>query len=95
MDAAWDPHGCRMFWIVTGEDPRAGYSSGRALPYLQPSRPLPSYVKSYLLPDKQNKRKTSVKKRNLNPIFNETLRVREASRVLPSLQMNGVPFSVG
>lgn len=32
------------------------------------------YVKSYLLPDKQNKRKTSVKKRNLNPIFNETLR---------------------
>ncbi|OBS58885.1 hypothetical protein A6R68_09981 [Neotoma lepida] len=32
------------------------------------------YVKTYLLPDKQNKRKTSVKKRNLNPIFNETLR---------------------
>lgn len=32
------------------------------------------YVKSYLLPDKQSKRKTSVKKRNLNPIFNETLR---------------------
>lgn len=32
------------------------------------------YVKSYLLPDKQNKRKTSVKKQNLNPIFNETLR---------------------
>lgn len=32
------------------------------------------YVKSYLLPDKQSKRKTTVKKRNLNPIFNETLR---------------------
>ncbi|XP_058533363.1 synaptotagmin-like protein 1 [Ochotona princeps] len=32
------------------------------------------YVKSYLLPDKQSKRKTAVKKRNLNPIFNETLR---------------------
>lgn len=57
-------------------DPRAGQSSGRAPPYLQPSHPLPSYVKSYLLPDKQSKRKTSVKKRNLNPIFNETLRVR-------------------
>lgn len=45
-------------------------------PYLQPSSLSPSYVKTYLLPDKQNKRKTSVKKRNLNPIFNETLRVR-------------------
>ncbi|XP_012295209.1 synaptotagmin-like protein 1 isoform X2 [Aotus nancymaae] len=32
------------------------------------------YVKSYLLPDKQSKRKTVVKKRNLNPVFNETLR---------------------
>lgn len=38
--------------------------------------PCPSYVKSYLLPDKQSKRKTAVKKRNLNPVFNETLRVR-------------------
>ncbi|KAF3820139.1 hypothetical protein GH733_015648 [Mirounga leonina] len=32
------------------------------------------YVKSYLLPDKQSKRKTAVRKRNLNPVFNETLR---------------------
>ncbi|KAL2773081.1 synaptotagmin-like protein 1 isoform 2, partial [Daubentonia madagascariensis] len=32
------------------------------------------YVKSYLLPDKQSKRKTAVKKRNLSPVFNETLR---------------------
>ncbi|XP_074074091.1 synaptotagmin-like protein 1 isoform X2 [Macrotis lagotis] len=34
------------------------------------------YVKSYLLPDKspQSKRKTAVKKRNLNPVFNEVLR---------------------
>ncbi|XP_017530783.1 synaptotagmin-like protein 1 isoform X3 [Manis javanica] len=32
------------------------------------------YVKGYLLPDKQSKRKTAVKKRNLNPVFNETLR---------------------
>uniref|UniRef100_G1NWE2 Synaptotagmin like 1 n=1 Tax=Myotis lucifugus TaxID=59463 RepID=G1NWE2_MYOLU len=37
-------------------------------------RPGRSYVKSYLLPDKQSKRKTAVKKRNLNPVFNETLR---------------------
>ncbi|XP_062962681.1 synaptotagmin-like protein 1 [Cynocephalus volans] len=32
------------------------------------------YVKTYLLPDKQSKRKTAVKKRNLNPVFNEILR---------------------
>uniref|UniRef100_A0A3B3T3D9 Synaptotagmin-like protein 2 n=1 Tax=Paramormyrops kingsleyae TaxID=1676925 RepID=A0A3B3T3D9_9TELE len=36
------------------------------------------YVKSYLLPDKakMRKRKTSVKKKTLNPTFNELLRVR-------------------
>uniref|UniRef100_A0A8C3WCW2 Synaptotagmin like 1 n=1 Tax=Catagonus wagneri TaxID=51154 RepID=A0A8C3WCW2_9CETA len=42
------------------------------------------YVKSYLLPDKQSKRKTTVKKRNLNPIFNETLRVPPSPDALPS-----------
>lgn len=37
-----------------------------------------SYVKSYLLPDKssQGKRKTGVKKKTLNPTFNESLTVR-------------------
>uniref|UniRef100_A0A8C3RVA4 Synaptotagmin-like protein 1 n=1 Tax=Chelydra serpentina TaxID=8475 RepID=A0A8C3RVA4_CHESE len=36
------------------------------------------YVKSYLLPDKSNnsKRKTAVKKRSLDPIFNETLKYK-------------------
>ncbi|XP_023558761.1 LOW QUALITY PROTEIN: synaptotagmin-like protein 1 [Octodon degus] len=41
------------------------------------------YVKSYLLPDKQSKRKTAVKKRNLNPIFNEILRYSVPQTQLP------------
>lgn len=41
------------------------------------------YVKSYLLPDKQSKRKTAVKKRNLNPVFNETLRYSVQQAELP------------
>ncbi|XP_013375071.1 PREDICTED: LOW QUALITY PROTEIN: synaptotagmin-like protein 1 [Chinchilla lanigera] len=41
------------------------------------------YVKSYLLPDKQSKRKTAVKKRNLNPIFNEILRYSVPQTELP------------
>ncbi|KAM6174097.1 synaptotagmin-like protein 1 [Erethizon dorsatum] len=41
------------------------------------------YVKSYLLPDKQSKRKTAVKKRNLNPIFNEILRYSVPQAELP------------
>uniref|UniRef100_A0A8D2AMR8 Synaptotagmin like 1 n=1 Tax=Sciurus vulgaris TaxID=55149 RepID=A0A8D2AMR8_SCIVU len=42
------------------------------------------YVKSYLLPDKQSKRKTAVKKRNLNPVFNEILQVPRSPDELPS-----------
>lgn len=36
------------------------------------------YVKTYLLPDKSNhsKKKTSVKKKTLNPVYDQTLRVR-------------------
>ena len=36
------------------------------------------YIKTYLLPDdeKQTKQKTSVKKKTLDPVYNETLRVR-------------------
>uniref|UniRef100_A0A2K6AKC4 Synaptotagmin like 1 n=1 Tax=Mandrillus leucophaeus TaxID=9568 RepID=A0A2K6AKC4_MANLE len=53
-------------------------------PLLTSGSHLPSYVKSYLLPDKQSKRKTAVKKRNLNPVFNETLRVPLSPDDLPS-----------
>lgn len=38
-----------------------------------------SYVKTYLLPDKsrQSKRKTSIKSNTADPVFNESLRVRQ------------------
>lgn len=41
-------------------------------------RVLHRYVKSYLLPDKSHhsKKKTSVKKKTLNPVYDQTLRVR-------------------
>lgn len=37
-----------------------------------------SYVKCYLLPDKsrQSKRKTSTKRNTINPVYNETLKVK-------------------
>ncbi|XP_038613944.1 synaptotagmin-like protein 1 isoform X4 [Tachyglossus aculeatus] len=44
------------------------------------------YVKSYLLPDKsgRSKRKTAVKKRNLNPVYNETLKSPGGPDALPT-----------
>uniref|UniRef100_A0A8C0J568 Synaptotagmin like 2 n=1 Tax=Chelonoidis abingdonii TaxID=106734 RepID=A0A8C0J568_CHEAB len=50
------------------------------------------YVKTYLLPDKarMGKRKTSVKKRTVNPIYNEVLRVRtffEKSFIVAHLEL--------
>ncbi|XP_005617777.1 synaptotagmin-like protein 1 [Canis lupus baileyi] len=47
------------------------------------------YVKSYLLPDKQSKRKTTVKKRNLNPVFNEILRYS-----IPQAELRGRVLSL-
>ncbi|XP_053431573.1 synaptotagmin-like protein 1 isoform X2 [Nycticebus coucang] len=47
------------------------------------------YIKSYLLPDKQSKRKTAVKKRNLNPVFNETLRYS-----IPQAELRGRVLSL-
>ncbi|XP_034610225.1 synaptotagmin-like protein 1 [Trachemys scripta elegans] len=48
------------------------------------------YVKSYLLPDKSNqgKRKTAVKKRSLDPIFNETLKYKIEQAELPGRILN-------
>uniref|UniRef100_A0A2K5U0B3 Synaptotagmin like 1 n=2 Tax=Macaca fascicularis TaxID=9541 RepID=A0A2K5U0B3_MACFA len=61
----------------TGRRPRGRTPHSTACSVAAPRCPAltpPRYVKSYLLPDKQSKRKTAVKKRNLNPVFNETLR---------------------
>ncbi|XP_048388382.1 synaptotagmin-like protein 2 isoform X2 [Stegostoma tigrinum] len=51
------------------------------------------YVKSYLLPDKikTGKRKTSVKKKNLNPVYNEILRYKIEK---PSLMAQTLNLSV-
>ncbi|XP_008584658.1 PREDICTED: synaptotagmin-like protein 1 [Galeopterus variegatus] len=62
--------------VGAGGAPGRGEGSGGGASLLSsgPHLPRPSYVKTYLLPDKQSKRKTAVKKRNLNPVFNEILR---------------------
>ncbi|XP_048836457.1 synaptotagmin-like protein 2 [Brienomyrus brachyistius] len=48
------------------------------------------YVKSYLLPDKakMGKRKTSVKKKTLNPTFNELLRYRAGLALIQTQTLN-------
>lgn len=50
------------------------------------------YVKSYLLPDKtrQGKRKTSIKRSTINPIFNETLtyEISESQLIMRTLQLS-------
>ncbi|NXO05088.1 SYTL1 protein, partial [Rhinopomastus cyanomelas] len=48
------------------------------------------YIKTYLLPDKSNrsKRKTSVRKRSLDPIFNETLKYKLEKRDLQGRTLN-------
>ena len=46
------------------------------------------YVKTYLLPDKSkhSKRKTSIKRKTLDPVYNETLQVRLL------IEFNSVPL---
>uniref|UniRef100_A0A7M4E5G2 Synaptotagmin-like protein 1 n=1 Tax=Crocodylus porosus TaxID=8502 RepID=A0A7M4E5G2_CROPO len=48
------------------------------------------YVKTYLLPDKSNhgKRKTAIKKRSLDPVFNETLKYKMEKDELQSRVLN-------
>ncbi|NXN12054.1 SYTL1 protein, partial [Indicator maculatus] len=48
------------------------------------------YIKTYLLPDKSNrsKRKTAVRKRSLDPIFNETLKYKLEKRDLQGRTLN-------
>lgn len=71
---------------MLGMPPDRGGGARRGSPLIfDPRLSCPSYVKSYLLPDKQSKRKTAVKKRNLNPVFNEILRVRLQHRTGPPL----------
>ncbi|KAI4882922.1 hypothetical protein NFI96_021494 [Prochilodus magdalenae] len=46
------------------------------------------YVKTYLYPDKRSKRKTSIKKRTVNPVFVESLRYKVKREELPGKTLN-------
>ncbi|MCJ8737173.1 hypothetical protein PDJAM_G00021010 [Pangasius djambal] len=46
------------------------------------------YVKTYLYPDKRSKRKTSIKKRTLNPVFVESLRYKVKREELHGKTLN-------
>uniref|UniRef100_A0A8C9QHV3 C2 domain-containing protein n=1 Tax=Spermophilus dauricus TaxID=99837 RepID=A0A8C9QHV3_SPEDA len=78
---------CPRWWL--GKPPKKGRGPGGPLLTSGSRLPRPSYVKSYLLPDKQSKRKTAVKKRNLNPVFNEILRYS-----IPQAELSGRVLSL-
>lgn len=86
-----------MIRAVLGKPLGKGGGARRGSPCIfGPYLSCPSYVKSYLLPDKQSKRKTAVKKRNLNPVFNEILRVRLRGRAgLPFMNRTSLPSGAG
>ncbi|XP_072545109.1 uncharacterized protein [Salminus brasiliensis] len=46
------------------------------------------YVKTYLYPDKRSKRKTSIKKRTVNPVYVEALRYKVKREELPGKTLN-------
>ncbi|XP_076834369.1 uncharacterized protein LOC143480513 isoform X2 [Brachyhypopomus gauderio] len=46
------------------------------------------YVKTYLYPDKRSKRKTSIKKRTVNPVYVESLRYKVKREELPAKTLN-------
>uniref|UniRef100_A0A8C0PYF5 Synaptotagmin like 1 n=1 Tax=Canis lupus familiaris TaxID=9615 RepID=A0A8C0PYF5_CANLF len=81
------PRSWRTGKRLRGPAPQSTACSAAAPPC--PASTPPRYVKSYLLPDKQSKRKTTVKKRNLNPVFNEILRYS-----IPQAELRGRVLSL-
>ncbi|XP_048469122.1 synaptotagmin-like protein 2 [Rhincodon typus] len=76
----YDENGHEFYIFVVQCDDLAGVKKNRSDPY----------VKSYLLPDKssRSKRKTSVKKKTLNPTFNEKLKYKMEKVELQSRTLN-------